>query len=227
MLFTACTQANCKRRQWQWKNTACGECFFSLAWTPAFLPEKVAAPSKLIPTIFQPEDFVLDTIDKCWIYACITHFLYRHNVQKAFNRSAIFLPMTEKWQFLHCRDISALICHDTKNQCRLSLFKIDSLTNVSSASIKSATAPREVYTAFLEAFLTKTCNSLAPQDTTKSTNLVKLVEWAIGPGKIVSATYKRFHSALFFSLSCIPTICSCCTTESFFDMTSKAWLVWL
>ena len=101
-------------------------------------------------------------------------------------------------------------------------FKIDSSIHAPSASIKSTTAPREVCTAFLEAFSTKTCNSLAPQDTTKSTNWV-MVEWAIWcrVRKWVQRT-RDFVAPLFFSLSCIPTLCKPC-----FDMTSKAWLAWV
>ena len=80
----------------------------------------------------------------------------------------------------------------------------------------------EVYTSFLEAFSKKTSNSLAPQDT------VNVVKWEIWcrVRKWVQRT-RDFIAALFFSLSCIPTLCSCCTTEPCFDMTSRAWLDWV
>ncbi len=64
---------------------------------------------------------------------------------------------------------------------------LDSSTHVPSASIKSTTAPREVYTAFIETFSKKIFNSLVPEDKTigRVNNMVL--------GKKVSATYKRFH----------------------------------
>ena len=137
--------------------------------------------------------------------------------------------MTENWQFLPTAVISVHSSAMTlKTDAFWSLFKIYSSTHVLSASIKSNTALPVVYTAFLQPFSLKTSNSLAQQDTTITTNWVKLVEWAIWcrVGKWVQHT-RNFYAALFFSLSCIPTLCIRCKTEPCFDMTSRAWLAWV
>ena len=119
--------------------------------------------------------------------------------------------MTENWHSSTAM-ISVHSSAMTLTEAFWCLFKIDPLTHVPSPLIRSL--PLKVYTAFLEAFSMKTCNSPAPQDMTKSTNLVKLVEWAIWcrVRKWVQHT-KDFIAALFFSLSYIPTLCSCCTTQ--------------
>ena len=89
--------------------------------------------------------------------------------------SDIFHLMTETDN----SEIAVISAHSSamtlKTDAFRSFFKIDSQTHLPNPSIKAAT-PREVYTAFREAFLTKTCNSLAPQDKIKSTDWEKLVE---------------------------------------------------
>ena len=84
------------------------------------------------------------------------------------------------------------------------------------------TTRREVYTAFLEAFSKKTCNSLVLKDRVK---VVKCGIWCRVRKWVQSI--KDFIAALFFSLFCMPTFCSCCTTKSCFDTTSRAWLGWV
>ena len=120
-----------------------------------------------------------------------------------FSRCTFFLP-TENWQFLHCCDISALISHDTKTWCLLKPLHNRLFDPSSKGFYEVNPAPREVYVAFLDVFSMKTCNSLSPQDTTKSTNWVKFVEWAMTMGEKVCALYKWFHCSSILSLLHLP-----------------------
>ena len=108
------------------------------------------------------------------------------------------------------------------------ILKIDSSTHAPSALIVSTTTPCEVYTASHEAFSKMTYNCLALQDRTKSTNWVKLVEWAIWcwVRKWMQRT-RDFIAYLLLSLSCIPILCNCWITLFCFGMTSRTWLAWV
>ena len=126
------------------------------------------------------------------------------------------VPSSYQWQKTDNSSTAVISVHSSsitlKTDAFWSLYKIDSLTHVPSSSIKSTTALREVYAAFL-------------RDFNENLQLSSPIRW-FWVRKWVQRT-RDFIAAIFFSLSCIPTFCSYCTTEPCFDAASRAWLAWV
>ena len=135
-------------------------CFFSLAWTP----DTRKSGSTIKTHSYNIANLKIIGLWYTWQLQniCSQHLLSL-KAQYMSKKHSTGVPSSSQWQKTDNSPTAIISVHTSamtlKTDAFWSLFLIDSSTYVSSSLIKSTTATREVYTAFLEVFLTKTCNS--------------------------------------------------------------------
>ena len=122
LLLAACMQTNGCMWHWQWTNNVCGACFFSLAWTPVLLPEKVAAPSNPSYYIAILKVFVFETLDKSCMYA-LSIWLFKGTTSK---KHSTWVQFSSQPQKIYKSSSVMIFVFSSANTLRNDFFKVSS-----------------------------------------------------------------------------------------------------